>query len=248
MQTFSFCLRAFRFWYAAVFVLTLLSCRNDGELEPMTVQWSRWHFWYLGEWNLFETVGKALFLPQKAANQLAFLHFKVASCWNKFACWSVLWGCKFWKPAPRKAVLCACKVIVLPTSMRHTAFEKEGSSSSGVQLCTRASGDGPLQRVLGCARFIWCKSEIVSFVSLTQPTSSHRGHICAWGWSGRSICVNSPFFSLGYQTVASAIYDFKAFSILQPLDNVETAHPRSALLPVPQSRSACLFCPSLSPL
>lgn len=137
MQTFSFCLYAFRFWYAAVLVLTLLSCRNDGELEPMTVQWSRWHFWYLGEWKLFETVGKALYLLKKAANQLAFLDFKVASCWNEFAHWSVLSGYKFWKPTPYNTVVHACKIILISTSMRNTAFEKEGSFNSGMQLCTR---------------------------------------------------------------------------------------------------------------
>lgn len=41
---FHFVSLAFRFCYAAVFVLTLLSCRSDGELEPMTVQCSPWHF------------------------------------------------------------------------------------------------------------------------------------------------------------------------------------------------------------
>lgn len=177
MQTFSFCLYAFRFWYAAVLVLTLLSCRNDGQLDPMTVQWSRWHFWYLGEWKLFETVGKALYLLKKAANQLAFLDFKVASCWNEFAHWSVLSGYKFWKPTPCKTVVHACKIILISTNMRNTAFEKEGVLTlvcSFVQVS--GSGDGMLQHVLGYVNlqcFIWCKSKIVSFVSLTQPTSSH---------------------------------------------------------------------------
>lgn len=136
MQTFSFCLCAFRFWYAAVFVLTLLSCRNDGELEPMTVQWSRWHFWYLGEWKLFEIVVKALYLLQKAANVLTFSDFEVAFCWNEFAHWSVLSGCKFWKPMPHKTVVRARNIILISTSMRNTAFEKEGSFNSGIQLCT----------------------------------------------------------------------------------------------------------------
>lgn len=63
------------------------------------------------------------------------------------------------------------------------------------------------------------------------------------------LSVNSPFFSLRYRTVASAIYDFKVFSILQPLDNVESTHPRRSAAPGPAEPLSLSVLPfAFSPL
>lgn len=216
MQTFSFCLSAFRFCYAAVFVLTLLSCRSDGELEPMTVQWSPWHFWYLGEWKLFETLGEALHLLLKAAKQLAFFYiFKVASCWNEFAHWSVLSGYKFWKPTLCNAVVHPWEIILISTSKRNSAFKNKGSFNSDGQLCASvrlwrwSTAAVEISKALFDATVRLCSLCHGS----SQQVSSGACLCLRWFWK---ICLCIALFCPLDTRLASAIYYFHIFSIFSP--------------------------------
>lgn len=53
------------------------------------------------------------------------------------------------KPAPRKTVVHASRVVLPSVSMRNTALEKEGSFNWGTQLCTSVGFGGGILHVRG---------------------------------------------------------------------------------------------------
>lgn len=98
-------------------------------MEPLALLIS---WWVKVVWNS----GRGTSSATKGSKAVGLFYiFKVASCWNEFAHWSVLSGYKFWKPTLCNAVVHPWEIILFSTSKRNSAFKNMGSFNSDGQLC-----------------------------------------------------------------------------------------------------------------